>query len=214
MQNFDEIETFLFDYGGVVAFHYCEPWHGNLSELLKVSPTRVRQLLSETSEQGKNYRLGEITREQFWSEVMDLAGSGRVDISALEENWARSYQLDQRMLPVFKHLKNARKEIGIIMNTDMHRHTHIENEYALSSRVDVVISSCIHKVVKPEKDAYLCALRAFNKEESPHKVAYFDDRERNIAPCSELGMQGILFKDFDSFFTHLQTSKVLFPPKA
>lgn len=214
MQNLDEIETFLFDYGGVVAFHYCEPWQGNLSKLLKVSPARVRELLSETSEQGKNYRLGEVSREQFWSEVMALAGSGKVDMSALEENWARSYQLDQRMLLVMDNLKKARKEIGIMMNTDAHRHAHIEKEYALSKKVDVIISSCTHKVIKPDKNAYVCALQAFNKEQSPHKVAYFDDRERNVAPCSELGMQGILFKDFDSFFSYLQTSKVFSPKKA
>lgn len=211
MQHLDAIETFLFDYGGVVAFHYCEPWQGNLSRILQVSPTRVRELLSETSLQGRQYRLGEVTREQFWEEVISLAGCGNADIHALEENWARSYQLDHRMLLVIDHLKKARKEIGIIMNTDIYRHNHIEREYALSKKVDLIISSCVNKVIKPDKEAYIHALQAFDKEKSPNKVAYFDDRERNIAPCLELGMRGILFTDFDSFLAQLQTSKILFP---
>lgn len=199
LMNLQEVDTYLFDYGGVVSFHYCEPWQGNLSFLLKVEPKRVRELLSETSEHGKEYRLGNMNRKQFWNEVMKLAGIKELDISQLEDNWARSYQIDTRMLSVIDTLRKLGKQVGVVMNTDAYRFAHIEKEYQLSTLVDFVISSCKHGVVKPEKEAYLFALRIVNREHSPEKVVYFDDRERNIIPCLNIGMKGGVFIDFESF---------------
>lgn len=197
--NLQEVDTYLFDYGGVVSFHYCEPWQGNLSSLLEVDPVRVRELLSETSEQGKGYRLGTMSREQFWNEVIRLAGVEEVDMAQLEDNWARSYQIDTRMLSIIGILRKLGKQVGVVMNTDAYRFSHIEKEYQLSTLVDFVISSCKHGVVKPEKEAYVCALKIVNREYTPEKVVYFDDRERNISPCLDIGMKGIVFTDFESF---------------
>jgi HAD superfamily hydrolase (TIGR01509 family) len=197
--DLSEVDTYLFDYGGVVAFHYCEPWQGNLSTLLKVSPRRVRGLLSETSEQGREYRIGKMSREDFWDQVMNLAGCAHVDMRELEENWARSYQLDYRMLGLIEELRKARKKVGIIMNTDAYRHAHIEKEYNLSDQVDVIISSCIHGIVKPEIDAYKCALDIVDRSTCPEKTLYIDDRERNIDPCLQIGMKGAVFSNFESF---------------
>lgn len=206
-----QADTYLFDYGGVVAFHYCEPWQSNLSGLLNVTPQRVRELLSETFIQGKEYRLGTMTREQFWNEIMLLAGVKGIDMHALEDNWARSYQIDQRMLQIIDALRKAGNRVGIMMNTDEYRHTHIEREYALSDKVDCVVSSWIHKVVKPDQAAYQCALKLFQRENCQQKVIYFDDRERNVLPCSQLGMQGAVFADFESFQSLLIGAKVV-PP--
>lgn len=207
--NLQEVDIYLFDYGGVVSFHYCEPWQGNLSLLLKVEPKRVRELLSETSEQGKGYRLGKMNREQFWNEVIGLAGTKDVDMRQLEDNWARSYQIDTRMLSMIHILRKSGKQVGVVMNTDTYRFDHIEKEYQLSKLVDFVISSCTHGVIKPEREAYLCALRVVNREHNPQKVVYFDDRERNIYPCLEIGMKGIVFTDFESFENLLIDEKII-----
>ncbi len=196
--NLSDVDTYLFDYGGVMSFHYCEPWQGNLSLLLKVEPKRVRELLSETSEQGKGYRLGVMSRENFWDVVMKLAGVNNVSISELEDNWARSYQIDERMLALVDMLQKSGKRVGVMMNTDIFRYEHIEREYGLSSKVDFLISSNLHGIVKPDKEAYLQALRLVGREEMPGKVIYFDDRERNIKPCFEVGMKGMVFTNFES----------------
>ncbi|MDD5469778.1 MAG: HAD hydrolase-like protein [Candidatus Peribacteraceae bacterium] len=204
-----EVDTYLFDYGGVVSFHYCEPWQGNLSKLLGVSPKRVRELLSESSDQGRNYRTGAISRDEFWTIVMSLASAKGVDIHELEDNWARSYQIDHRMLRIIDFLRQTGNQVGVVMNTDEYRHSHIEQEYRISEIVDAVISSCEQGCVKPQREAYLGALRIMNRERAPHKTVYFDDRLRNIEPCLELGMKGMVFEDFEQFQKQLIAEAIL-----
>lgn len=112
-----EVDTYVFDYGGVVSFHYCEPWQGNISRLLHVDPKTADELLSETSLQGKAYREGKMTRDAFWQEVKRLAGANGASPAELEDNWARSYQIDQRMLDMIARLRGERGfQVGVMMN--------------------------------------------------------------------------------------------------
>ena len=204
------VDTYVFDYGGVVSHHYCEPWQGNLSKLLGVDPKTVNELLSETSLHGKAYRLGKITQIEFWNEVMRLAGKNKVNVTELAENWARSYQIDDRMLEIIEKLRVERGfQAGAMMNTDEYRHKHIEREYALSSRINFLVSSFLHGVTKPDLEAYITVLQLSNRIDHPEKVIYIDDRERNIHPCVGLGMQGYVYSSFEEFNNLLQENKVI-----
>ncbi len=198
--DLENVDTFVFDYGGVISFHYCEPWQGNLAQLLKTSPKEVRSLLSETSIWGRAYRLGRMTREDFWRLICDKTSAVDNDIEALEYNWANSYQIDVRMVRLMQELRDkARVKVGILSNSDHYRHRHIEETYHLSQIVDFSVSSCQHGIVKPEKEAYLKALEIANRKDTPDKVLYIDDRERNVLPAIELGMKGFTFTDYESF---------------
>lgn len=192
------VDTYVFDYGGVISFHYCEPWQSNVARLLKVSPETANNLLSETSSQGKAYREGKITRVEFWREVAKLAGAENFSYAELEDNWARSYQIDTRMLELIEQLRAERGfKIGIMMNTDEYRNRHIENEYQLSQNVDFVVSSFKHGVTKPNPEIYRITLGVADRLQTPGKVIYVDDKQRNITPCLGLGMKGYVFKSYE-----------------
>jgi HAD superfamily hydrolase (TIGR01509 family) len=205
-----EVDTYVFDYGGVVSFHYCEPWQGNISSLLQVDPKTADELLSETSPQGKAYREGKMTRDAFWGEVIRLAGANGVSASELEDNWAHSYQIDQRMLDMIARLRNERGfQVGVMMNTDVYRHYHIEQEYQLSSKVDFIVSSFQTGVTKPDPAAYRLTLTSANRLSTPGKVIYIDDKQRNIIPCLSLGMKGYTFKSYEDLRDMLQNQSVV-----
>lgn len=204
------VDTYVFDYGGVVSHHYCEPWQSNLSKLLNVDQKVVHDLLSETSPQGKDYRLGKMSRSQFWDEIMKLSGTSDVSIEDLANNWARSYQIDERMLNVIERLRSEKTfQVGVLMNSDEYRHKHIEKEYALSSKLDFLVSSFIHSVTKPDLEAYTTVLRLANRLDQPERVLYIDDREKNIVPSLQLGMQGYVYSSFEDFNSFLQMNNVL-----
>ena len=205
-----EVDTYVFDYGGVVSFHYCEPWQSNISHILQVDPKTADELLSETSPQGKAYRQGKITRDEFWQEVMQLAGANGASADELEDNWARSYQIDQRMLNMISRLRNERGfKVGVMMNTDAYRHHHIEREYQLPSKVDFIISSFQTGFTKPDPEAYRLALTAADRMEMPGKVIYIDDKLKNIVPCLPLGMKGYTFKSYEDLRGRLQNEAVI-----
>lgn len=204
------VDTFVFDYGGVVSFHYCEPWQGNLSTLLNVSPDIVRKLLSESGELGRNYRLGKMSRNEFWDSIIAETKAHNIDPSELEFNWAMSYQIDYRMVELVKKIKKERgSQIGLLSNSDEYRQTHNEAMYNLSKIFDFIISSHTYGVVKPEPESYLKMLEITNREITPNKVIYIDDRERNVIPGQKLGIQGYVFSDYNSFLQLLCENKII-----
>lgn len=210
VQDLSLVDTYVFDYGGVVSHHYCEPWQSNLAKLLNVDQKKVHDLLSETSPQGKDYRLGKMSRSQFWDEIMKLSGTSDVSIEDLANNWARSYQIDERMLNVIERLRSEKTfQVGVLMNSDEYRHKHIEKEYALSSKLDFLVSSFIHSVTKPDLEAYATVLRLANRLDDPEKVLYLDDREKNVLPVLELGMQGYVYSTYEEFRRFLLINNVL-----
>jgi HAD superfamily hydrolase (TIGR01509 family) len=210
LRDLREIDTYAFDYGGVVSFHYCEPWQSNIGKILQVDSKQAKALLSENSPQGRSYRLGHIGREEFWAIVFEKAGVTDVDMAELEHNWANSYQIDQRMLEVMQRLRtDLHYAIGILSNSDKYRQEHIESTYGLSQKVDFIVSSYQHGVIKPEKEAYLKTLEVAGRLETPEKVLYVDDRAGHVASAVALGLQGYVFSTYEQFLQLLKEHTML-----
>lgn len=208
--NLSVVDTFVFDYGGVVSFHYCEPWQGNLSRLLNVTPDVARRLLSESGELGRAYRMGDMSRDEFWNLVIEQSGAHDVDPSELEYNWAMSYQIDPRMIELINRLRNERgAQVGLLSNSDEYRQNHNEGMYGLSGIFDFMISSHTHRVVKPEREAYMKMLEVANRLNKPRSVVYIDDRERNVSPGEAVGIQGYVFTNYEEFRELLRKSGIL-----
>ena len=210
LRDLRDVDTCVFDYGGVVSFHYCEPWQGNIARILNVSPEEARSLLSESSPQGRDYRLGRMPREQFWATVCELAGANGANVADLEDNWAQSYQIDRRMLELIERLRSeVQFRVGILSNTDKYRHDHINRTYDLSRKVDFVVSSYVHGVIKPEESAYLKTLEAAGRSDRPEKVLYVDDRDGHVAAAAALGIQGFVFSAYEQFHDLLKEHRIL-----
>lgn len=210
LRDLKSVDTYVFDYGGVVSFHYCEPWQGNIGKILGVNPKQVNSLLSESSPQGRDYRLGHISREEFWATVSEKAGVKDADMEELERNWANSYQIDQRMLEVMQRLRDELKlNVGILSNSDKYRQEHIESTYGLSQKVDFIVSSHQHGVIKPEKEAYLKLLEVVGRIDAPEKVLYVDDRPQHVGSAAVLGIQGYVFSAYGQFIELLKEHAIL-----
>jgi HAD superfamily hydrolase (TIGR01509 family) len=205
-----KVDTYVLDYGGVLAFHNCEPWLGELARLLQADRKRVKALLSETSKQGKAYRLNEITRDKFWDLIKRETNAPDADPSDLERNWALSYQIDPRMLAIAERLRTERGfQVGTLSNSDSYRHDHIERTYGLSRKLDFTISSHTHGIMKPSYSAYKKVLEITDRVQNPERVLYIDDRERNVRPALDLGFQGYVFSNGDNFEELLRCQGIL-----
>jgi HAD superfamily hydrolase (TIGR01509 family) len=200
----------VFDWGGVVSFHCCEPWQENLSRLLNTSPNTVKNLLSEFGELGRDYRLGKISRDEFWASVIKEAGSPSADPSELEFNWAMSYQIDNRMVELLKQLKNEQGcQLGLLSNSDEYRQKHNETMYKLSKIFDFIIGPHNYEVMKPNLDAYQKVLEIAGRTTNPNKVICVDDKECNVIPLQKLGIQGYTFSNYGDFVKLLKENKII-----
>lgn len=188
------IDTLIFDYGGVVSDHYCEPFQGRLAELLGVSRKQSRELISERSSQGKLYRLDEIDKAEFWFEVMKIAEANSLDIDLLQELWAKTYIINQAVLSLIRYLRDdIGVQIGIIMNEDRWRYKYILETYNLDKEVSFITPSFLVGALKPEKEIYEAALSQAQKANNPESVIYIDDRETHVEAATKIGMQGYVY---------------------
>lgn len=213
-QNALGIDTILFDYGGVVGTHRVQPYWNQMAELLESDPHAVNGFLSETSPHGIAFRLGNITTAEFWGEVQRLAGVSGRDPAALMDNWARSYAMDPKMIELSGKLRARGYKTGILMNSDAERYRYIEERYGLSANYDFVVSSNIHRVTKPDPEAYEVAKKVTGKVEEPNTILYIDDRTSNADAAVKQGMQGHTFVDHDKLVDWFITHGVLEEEKA
>ena len=56
---------------------------------------------------------------------------------------------------------------------------------------------------------YLNNLILANKVSTPGRVLYVDDREKNVKPGQELGIQGYVFSNFEAFTLLLNSNGIL-----
>ncbi len=71
------------------------------------------------------------------------------------------------------------------------------DEQLLKDCFDEIIVSAEVGYVKPQNEMYEYALEKLGVE--PHECIFIDDIERNVDAANNLGLRGILYKDFESF---------------
>src|SRR5579872_448296 len=115
------IDTIVFDYGGVLADHYVEPFQTMLGELLHATQKETRDLTSERSPHGRDYRLGKISKQDFWNAIKKLSGT-EFDIDYAHELFEKTYLPNPAMISLVGWLKDKWGiQIGLGLNEDVDR---------------------------------------------------------------------------------------------
>lgn len=188
----------LVDNGGVLSDHYCEPWYGDLANILEISKERLGELLSERSAHGIAYRKNLTTRNEFWDTVIKLSGTTKtLGYSVLEKLWAESYQLNQSVVNTLKQYQNVGIKTGNLMNTDRYRKEYIEQNYSPETFLDHTITSCDTGFMKPDPEIFEEVMKV--SQVKPENILYADDRKSHADKSSEIGMTGITYATLEEF---------------
>lgn len=194
------IDTIIFDYGGVVADHYVEPYQSKLGELLGGKTQKeTRELTSERTPHGRDYRLGKISKEDFWNAIKQLVGVN-FDIEYAQELFVKSYMLNPAMISLMKYLKEDKGiQIGLGVNEDFDRWKLVKESLQEISSVN--IASCEVGFIKPTREFYKAILKAASRENEPSRVLYVDDRPTHVEGAKTCGLQGYQFINEGDFAT-------------
>jgi HAD superfamily hydrolase (TIGR01509 family) len=188
------------DYGGVVSDHYCEPFQGQLAEALGVTRTKLRELLSERSLQGRLYRLDQMSKSEFWEEVRRLSRKAEIDEDRLQDLWAMTYIPNPAVLSLLGYLKDEwGVQTGIVMNEDRWRYKFIEDHYELNKYAPLIVASFEVGALKPEKEMYQAVLERCNRAARPDRVLYVDDRQSHVDAAVACGMKGYRYVNAGEF---------------
>lgn len=179
----------LFDYGGVVADHYCQPYLNSLSSMLGVTPQRVLDEISEATDHGSMYRLDRISMEDFWTNITDRIGCRSINITEAQRLWAESYIPNPAILSLIRFLrKNYQVLTGLVLNEDRDRLRHIlAHSCNLASYFDVIYASCEIGLLKPSKEFYDYIITHNPWGLSAYHALVVDDRESHVRVPREMG---------------------------
>lgn len=206
----DPIDTIIFDYGGVVADHYVEPFQSQLGEILHTTQKGTRELTSERSPHGRDYRLGKITKQDFLREIKKISTT-EFDIDFVHDLFAKTYMPNPAMISLIKYLKNEKGiQIGLALNEDIDRWNYVKKEIHVDEISSVNIVSCQIGFLKPEEAFYEEILKAAKRLDKPSRVIYVDDRKTHFDGALACGLQGYLFinpGDFATAVTHFNLVK-------
>jgi FMN phosphatase YigB (HAD superfamily) len=184
----------LFDYGGVFADHYCQPFLSNLATHLGSHPDAVLKAVSEQTTHGRAYRLNEIGRSEFWQNVRDSLGCPEFDDALAQELWAKTYIPNRAMISLAHHLRgNLDIDVGLILNEDCMRLEFVLEQLKADISFSVVFASCDVGEVKPEPRFYDAVLDRLKGQYAPSDVLVVDDRETHVHAARAKGMQAWQF---------------------
>lgn len=193
------IDTIIFDYGGVVSDHYCEPFQTQMAELFGTTHAESRKLLSESSPHGRAYRLDQISKEEFWARVKELCGKD-FDNDKLQILWAKTYIINASMVSMLKFLKEKKRiQIGMALNEDFGRWQYILDTYQPGTFSTVNVLSYEIGTVKPERAFYEEMLIMCGRRNMADRVLYVDDRQSHVDAAIATGLQGYVFTNEGEF---------------
>jgi FMN phosphatase YigB (HAD superfamily) len=201
----DQQNILIVDYGGVVADHYQEPAENTLSDIIGVSRSDLRGLLSERSKQGAAFRKAEITENEFWHRVFNLTGfTGEIpDCAYLSQLWSETYQINKK---TFDIIQLARKNVkfGILTNIDEARSRYLVDKIEICNWTDFYFPSYKFRCIKPSPSIFFKVEEIIVSYEKKPIIFYVDDRESHVIAASECGWRGIQYSSPENLYNDLK----------
>ncbi len=180
------IKAIIFDYFGVVSSD--QYW-----QLVK----RDKNVRSDFGDLADSVNTGEITWGQFVKTVSKKINKPESEIQQLYEN----ERLDPRLID---YIASLRPKYKTALLTNAH-HDFLDpliKKAHLHEVFDEIIISSQTGFIKPEPGIYIHALQKL--QILPQEAVFIDDIARNVDGASAVGLESILYTDFDDFKVKIQ----------
>ena len=200
--------TIIFDLGNVILtndWHYeCPEKDKEFSDYFFIS--------NDNMEKGwgkfwPDFKLGEITEEEFWRGFLEISGAKLIDIEKAKEIY-RKYQLEIEGMPeLVRKLKNDYTLVALT-NIGKEWLTFKLEKFSLQNTFDPIISSCHSGIAKPNPEIYDILVEKLQRK--PEECIFIDDKESNLIPARKLGITTILFTNQEELEKKLKTLNIKF----
>ena len=195
--NSTKINTFIFDCFGVICGSAFFSWYKE--NMLKYGNTDSKLL-----EVFKEHDLGRFPEEDVAEYFSKYEGIDATKEKILED-FNNYLNIDQRLVDTILKLREKGFKIALISNG---HHLYFEDRVYVKypefkNLFDEIIVSSLVGTVKPDKEIYLHALSKINSK--PEESLFIDDSQVNIDGAKNVGIQGFLYTDVDSFIEYIKS---------
>lgn len=126
------------------------------------------------------------------------------EMNEIMEEVHSSKRIDPKMIELILLLKKKYK-VALLTNFTSDLERFLKKMFDIYHIFDVVVNSYDIKTRKPEPGAFRHTLNKL--ELKPEETVFIDDKEINVEGAKQLGMRGIVYKDFDQ--TRLELEMIL-----
>lgn len=191
------IKGIIFDFGGVLSTKmHLRNFAEEFSKIYNADEIEFKNLIIKLWLSARTEEKGFLN---FWNELGKFL---KIEPNRVKKDIIRSSGFREELLTyIITNLKDKYK-LGILSNHIRCWLEDVIKEKNITSIFNEIITSYNYKVAKPNKEIYKIALKKLNLK--PEETIYIDDMEKNVKIAKELGMKGIVFKDFNSFKEELE----------
>ena len=185
------IKLILFDLGGVLFTDGTSKFIKSISTRYDIPLEKVSEIVN--GELGLKYREAQITRDEFWNQLVSKL-SLTENIIDLENEWISYYELFEKTKEIIIKLKEKYK-VYYLSNNVKERAERLNEKFDYLKLFDGGVYSHEVKAIKPDPRIYEFALNkaGFKAEET----VFIDDKESSLEPARKMGMETILFENSD-----------------
>jgi len=184
------IKALIFDFGGVCTVgHLLKDFSLRLSAQCSYSKDDIERVFREFD---RPYETGEISPEEFWGKFKHKLNL-ELSMNELQKLFFGSYRINQDVLDLIKQSRNKYKTV-LFTNNYQDLFEYIKQQYDLSDYFDILISSSSMHLRKPEEVAYWYLLKRLGL--IAEECVFIDDKQKNIDSAKSLGINGVVYGDF------------------
>lgn len=182
------IKGIIFDFGGVLFVNGTKKFIAYVSKKYNIDAEKVKGIIDGGI--GSLYREAKITREEFWQRALKELKI-KANIETLEKEWISGYQLITETRDLINELGKKYK-IYYVSDNAKELSEQLNNRHNFRSWFESGILAYEAGVRKPNPKIYQMLIEKANI--NPSETIYIDDKEDNLLPPKEMGMQTLLFE--------------------
>src|SRR5574344_420885 len=152
-----------------------------------------------------------VFRSQFWkladigeidaTQLTKLLQNGKTEkdkqsIEKIMENWYKNKKIDNELLKIVKLLKKKGYKIYVLSNLHKQLENYLESKDFFKNFDGRVISSDVH-ALKPDTKIFEILTRKYTLTHD--ECLFIDDKKENIQSANNIGINGYLYTDLQSF---------------
>ncbi len=187
----EKIESVIFDWGGVLI---DDPRPGILQYCAEAFGVSLEDYTPVHDSFLDEFHKGMISEERFWRQITGKLGKSMPSVrSQWYEAFRSAYVPKQEMFRLASSLYDKGYKTALLSNTELPAVDFFhEQGYDM---FDVLVFSCIERVMKPERRIYEITLERLDSRAG--QAVFIDDRQDYIRGAEGVRLNTILFQSID-----------------
>ncbi len=154
-----------------------------------------------TSQHMADYKLGKIDDNEFWTWAESQWNTG-LSNHELIELMLDGYVIDERVAQLATRVQHAGYKTLICSNNFPARINGLERKFGFLQQSDTAVFSYQVHAAKPSTEIFAELLRRSGRQ--PQEIVYADDKPTALTGAKDLGINTLVYTDFDTYRDDLQ----------